>query len=234
MNNLLTQYRECYRLGSSQVEDILKRGIANCYGNPSDGVLVVGINPSDDNIRKDSDDYSFTLKDNVFNIERPKGLWKLFLNIFNAPDLRDKVGYLDLFPIRCTSQKEFDTRFKDELQLKVALLKVTQQEIERLRPKVIIILNKRSAAYWGALSKFVWMGYHLMPCMETDRLRMDTISGMRDGRVSPDLHTNLMGTKVIWYGLYDHRHIKNENKDYELEKDRATIRKWISKALLGL
>lgn len=231
MNELLPQYRECYKLGSEQVKDILNRGVANCYGNPSDGILVVGINPSDDKIRRDSDDYSFTLKDNVFTIEKPKGLWKLFLNIFNTQALRDKVGYLDLFPIRCTSQREFDIRFKDEIGLKVALLKVTQQEIERLRPKVILILNKRSAAYWGALSKFVWMGYKLMPSIETERIRKDTIIGMRDGRILLDLQTNLIGTKVIWYGLYDHRHIKNENKVGELEKDLSTILKWISEAV---
>lgn len=224
MNELLPQYRECYKLGSDQVKDILDRGIANCYGNPSDGILVVGINPSDDKIRNDSDDYSFTLKDNVFPIVNPKGMWQLFLKIFNTQDLRNKVAYLDLFPIRCTSQREFEIKFKDEIELKVALLKVTQQEIERLRPKVILILNKHSDAYWGALSKFVWMGYRLMPCIETDRIHLKTIIGMREGRIMPKLQTNLIGTKVIWYGLYDHRHIKAE----ELEKDLSIIRKWIS------
>ncbi|MCC8117734.1 MAG: hypothetical protein LIP09_03175 [Bacteroidales bacterium] len=234
MNELLAQYRECYKLGSNQVKDILNRGIANCYGNPSNGVLVVGINPSDDKIRRDSDDYSFTLKDNVFTIEKPKGLWKLFLKIFNTQALRDKVGYLDLFPIRCTSQKEFDIRFKNEIQLKVALLKVTQQEIERLKPKVILILNNGSEAYWGVLPKFVWMGYQFTSYIEFGRIRLDIITGMREERILPELQTNLIGTKVIWYGLYDHRHIKDKNKDKELENDRATITKWISESLYGL
>ncbi len=70
-----------------------------------------------------------------------------------------------------------------------------------------------------------------MPSIETERIRKDTIIGMRDGRILLDLQTNLIGTKVIWYGLYDHRHIKEENKDQKLEKDRATITKWISEAL---
>ena len=56
-------------------------------------------------------------------------------------------------------QREFE-KFVP-LELKAELLRVTQFELERLRPKLIIHANKTSSFYYGTDPVFPWMGYDL-------------------------------------------------------------------------
>lgn len=75
---------------------------------------------------------------------------------------RGEVAYLDLFPIRMTSQKDFMKDNIIPISLKVALLEVTISAIEELAPRLIINPNKGSSVYWGLNKNKPWMGYNMI------------------------------------------------------------------------
>lgn len=79
--------------------------------------------------------------------------WKSNLASYDA-------GYIDLFPLRVTKQKHEFEKYVP-LELKAEILRVTQRELERLQPHLIIHANKSSAFYYGTNPDAPWMGYDL-------------------------------------------------------------------------
>ena len=71
------------------------------------------------------------------------------------------TAYLDLLPLRMTKQDGFMRDDVISVALKADLLRITQQQIESISPKIIINPNMGSKVYWGLNDKFSWMGYDM-------------------------------------------------------------------------
>jgi len=125
------------------------------------------------------------------------------------------VSYIDLFYFRNTEQNIL-SEYYNEKQLGIDFLakqlKVTQKIVEWIAPKVILVMNKGSWAFWGKNPKPIWMGYemHLL----NDALQFGElyeISGLKPNieRIVPEIkRSNLIGTKV-----YFSRHLGRVSND---------------------
>lgn len=129
------------------LNEILRRGLWLCSNNPTGEILLSGVNPSFDG-REKVEPCPFS--------ECTGRYWNLWIKNF----AQYKAGYIDLFPLRVTKQQHEFEKFVP-LELKAELLRVTQFELERLRPKLIIHANKTSSFYYGTDPESPWMGYDL-------------------------------------------------------------------------
>lgn len=138
---------ESWKKRYPELEDILKRGFWLCIGNKGGGILLSGVNPSFDGKEKAEPIPFHDCSGRYWN------LWKRNLAFYDA-------GYIDLFPLRVTKQKHEFEKYVP-LKLKAEILRVTQRELERLKPQLIIHANKSSAFYYGTKPDAPWMGYDL-------------------------------------------------------------------------
>lgn len=126
-------------------------------------ILVTGINPSarqkDSEFEKKGFRYHEVQHDSYYAEIKKKLL---------GDALNDKTGYLDLFAVRETVQSRMSRFIKHPVGLSFIAehLAITQKEIERLHPQLIIVKNKGSWMFWGfdarpTADKWtnVWMGY---------------------------------------------------------------------------
>lgn len=185
----------------------LKRGICLCVGNPTGGVLITGINPSRTIDAKDGD-FVYTFKNVATPHKGRIGYWHQKYN-FVGESLIDKTAYLDLLPLCYTNQNGLEYLLWNNIQLRAALVSITQREIEtNIKPTLIIVANKQSSYYWGK-GESMWMGYEMNPISADweKELELYQITGFKKGnRLNPDLkETNLKGTLILFYGMYDER-----------------------------
>lgn len=160
----------------TMLETILQRGFWICLDNPIGGILLVGVNPSFDG-EKEAKNCSLN-ECHDFGRCRHWDRWK-----DNLRDIikENRVSYIDLFPLRVTKQKHEFERFVP-LELKAELLRKTQLEIERLRPRLIIHANTASMFYYGLNHDNPWMGYDLekkdLPLELKDKGELYIINGL--------------------------------------------------------
>ena len=79
----------------------------------------------------------------------------------------NQFGHIDLLPIHSPNEADFLNKYRGkeespEFKRFVALLKITQEFIEELRPKLIVYSNASTRYLWG-WPKGEWMGYILEP-----------------------------------------------------------------------
>lgn len=174
--------------------EILDRGICYAENNPVNEILFTCINPAFNQKKSNKGILpTFTFADADQKIR----YWKRLHTIVG--DLLPKTAYLDLFPLIETSQKKFEKTVP--LELKKPLLIITQKEIERIKPKLIIVGNRASRAYWGAIKKYSWMGYKFeeieSPLKDKDVV-VYRIVGLRDDNEKISSETCLQGTVVVF------------------------------------
>lgn len=145
-------------------------------------------------------------------------------------DLNGKAGYLDLFAVRETVQKRMSRFIKHPIGLSFVAehLAITQKEIERLRPRLIIVKNKGSWMFWGldagqTAGKWtnVWMGYTFDQISGYEDVagrpwKVRRITGLLDtpDRVGKEIReTCLVGTIVLF----------TSHLQYLKKEDRPTI-----------
>ncbi len=138
------------RVIPSSLREILDRGFWLCVDNPQGGLLLTGVNPSNGE----------GAPGNCAFRDCRGTYWKPWTTNLQHAISQNKAGYVDLFPLRVSKQKAEFERFVPQ-ELKAAILRVTQAEIERLEPQLIIHANKASAFYYGTVTKHPWMGYDL-------------------------------------------------------------------------
>lgn len=202
-------------------KSILQQGLW-CCKNPEDthgGILIAGINPSypEDRAAEPVDcEFKCTEDEEGRNYWRTKHDMVRGLNIPTA--------YIDLFPLRITKQRKMMNDGVIPLDLKVALLQVTQQCIEAIHPRLIINPNMSSSVYWGLNDRFSWMGYDMEPVDNpTGKGQLYIIRGIKgkDDVICPGMDTNLKGTYFLQYKYHDgYRVLKREqflnSKDVEV------------------
>ena len=119
--------------------------------------------------------------------------------------------------------------------LKSHLLKVTQQAIEELHPKVIIHANKTSGFYWGTVQINPWMGYVSESVLDSKYDIPDGIRKLWSPAIDIRIITGINNTKnSIWqspsqlvgsntylviYKQLGFKYIKDPLKDRKVFKD---------------
>jgi hypothetical protein len=194
----------------NQLPNFIKdRGFVFSENNTQKDILITGINPS---FREGAElgnscfDFQLTLKE-----EKYDNYWgpikKMVFDPENLIDVREKSAYLDIFYFREKDQNKLKKEIlksNNGIQFLVEQLKITQQTIENIiKPKLIIVKNKESAAYWGKLSEqgVIWMGYKLDFVKSYISGDLYEISGFINSneRISPEIiETNLKGSLILF------------------------------------
>lgn len=220
--SLAEKYYEAVN-NTSLGKELLKgteRGLCICANNPSNGILITGINPSG---KDDSPNFAFSFRDSIEDALKDKKQrhWRDKAEEYtgNNPNVIDelKMAYLDLFPFHKGKQAEFMSKIKgseNDFQRKV--IEVTQSEIEDyIHPRLIIHANASTSYYWGLDKKSVWMGYNLVSLDSSeipDELeslvgRLFRIRGFKTDadRINSEKYnkTNLEGSLFLRHGLYN-------------------------------
>ena len=188
---------------------VKERGFCFSENDMAKNVLITGFNPS----FRSTDVINFQSFNFKHILEDPKwdnywgSLKKIIYDPLSNIDLRSQTAYLDIFYFRERTQILFKNEIlksKEGIHFAVEQLKLTQYIVENIiKPKIIIVKNKESAAYWGkyANNGIVWMGYQLehldnMPCGDLYK-----ISGLINSseRVLPEIQeTNLIDSKILF------------------------------------
>lgn len=188
---------------------IKERGFSYSENFTAKNVLITGFNPSfrsSDNIGNQSFDFQHILNDDKWD-----NYWGSLKKIIHDPlsniDLRSQTAYLDIFYFREMTQSLFKNEIlksKEGIQFAVDQLRLTQYVIESIiNPKIIIVKNRESSAYWGryASNGIIWMGYHLDYVENLTCGDVYKIKGLIDSseRISPEIHiTNLIDSKILF------------------------------------
>lgn len=250
---------------SDKIVEILDRkwAVSNDLENGigRNGVVITGINPSYDPKYEGPQYYSFSSACNRI-VELESGIvhrkywkikeqyWIIAKDLFYDNVLSRNIGFVDLFPIRCTDQKDFEHfDFTDtEKILKRNLLQVTQQEIEKLSPRLIVHANKRSGFYWGIDRSKPWMGYEFGDINDSEIQNKEQISSLlsrnkeieariitgksHDDRVicknKEQVSSLANHTIVLFYCQLGYQQLSNERR----QKDKAFFRELFE--LLGV
>lgn len=196
--------------------EFVKEGIAFCYNNPSQGILLTGINPSG----KGGGTVFYTFRE-AKDIP-PSRYWEHKKNqlVGDYGWLIDNMAYLDLFPYFESCQDRFLEAIRPHIDFQVKVLEITQRIIEEyIKPRLIIAANDTAAFYWGFRPNTTWLGYDFIKvddvpeCLKNTKIRLYRINptnGYRNAsdRVGQDrYHTsNIRGAYFIPYAMYDDRH----------------------------
>lgn len=220
MKSLLQQFKEVLKDEAFQTENA-EFGHMLCIpnNNPSGNILLVGLNPSRGKANE---------QDNIPFKSFTGRHWNPILDLVGS--LVDETAYLDLFPLRMTEQsafEQFDTDFR------ARVLEVTQKEIERLKPKLIIHLNAGSKYYWGPNG---WMGYSfektsLPPIHGRFLYRIAGFNPACNHRINPQITvSNLVGSYIYFYRMLTSRFEKNLCVEDRLNhNDLETVWSWVKK-----
>lgn len=179
--------------------------IINPFFKPNSDVLVVGMNPSGSGNTFDMHVFADCHGD----------FWKPIHEMLGKFDAR--AGYIDLLPIRNGNQKSIE---KTNPNFRGPLIGITQQYIEKMQPKLIILANLSAQFYFGLneriWQKGIWMGYQGEKIskenhpLEGTKKRWDLyrITGLRDETDDNKNHrinfriidkTNLANTYILFY-----------------------------------
>ncbi len=195
---------------------VKERGFVFSENQIEKDILITGFNPSflENEKEKREDEKgkidSFNFHD-VLRAKKPgkyfSSLKKLIFDPGNNIDLINRTAYVDIFYFREKNQSSFKKDILKSpagIRFAVDQLNLTQHAIEDvIKPKVIIVKNKESAAYWGKLASkgLIWMGYQLdfidnLLCGELFK-----ISGLLNSpeRIAPEItDTNLKDSLVLF------------------------------------
>ena len=147
---------ENYRLATIKYKEQYGFCIVSNPDAKKEGILLVGMNPSDSGDHRDYVDYRRCRKIAEGGSGDPSSFWGPKHEMMGKYD--KYVNYIDLLPIRLTKQYDVD---KIDHNYRARLLEITQQHIEEIKPKLIILANSSALYYWGRNTDAVWMGYQL-------------------------------------------------------------------------
>lgn len=207
--------------------EFTNHGISMCCNSDDTigGILISGINPGYNDKLPNGVFYSFveTMQDE--DLYRRSSYWRnKERQLYNKDySLLKKTAYVDLFPYAQSKQKQFMKDVESNRKFQVETLEITIEEIERIRPRLVIAANTSTSYYWG-ISDATWLGYNLqkvnrdeMPqSIRNTKLRLYRIVGGtgykkiegKDYRVGQNKYkkSHLLGAYFIKYGQYDERH----------------------------
>lgn len=146
---------------------------------------------------------------------------KMLVDEEKGINLIGRVDYLDIFHFKEQNQKFLTTdilkKQSDGIDFIRRELNLTQHIIEEnIQPKLILVKNAESSAYWGKRPNCVWMGYQFEHLQEFPCGELCQIVGLQDSneRIAPEItKTKLIGTRVLF---------SNHINQYTETKERPT------------
>ncbi len=197
-------------------------------------LLITGINPSfkegQINNCKDHGDARLNFYPENWINDKGKKYWNTYFGpiwkMLNDEEkhicLMDRFDYLDLFNFKERNQKVLSKKIvnkKEGIQFAIDELNLTQHIIEDIiKPKLILVKNKESWAYWGKLKEegLIWMGYDFEKIRDYTCGELFKINGLIDSkdRVACEItneNTCLKGTYVL-FSKHINQYTKREER----------------------
>lgn len=171
-------------------------------------ILITGINPSYRE-GKPIGPLPCPIED-IWKNKKHDNYWSPIIKMLNDGeiDLRNKADYLDIFYFREQDQRLLNDKILSSpngVRFVADQLNLTMHIIEEVvKPKLIIIKNKESWAYFGKLFKekgWVWMGYQFEHILNLECGELCRIKGLLESqeRIAPEIkQTNLIGTFALF------------------------------------
>lgn len=200
---------------------IKERGFDYSENTEQKDILITGFNPSFNPLESKNKHFNFS--DFVYKRVSNSRYWQPIIKMIYSDDidLRADTAYLDLFYFREKEEAFFKKSILNTpngIRFVIDQLNLTQHIIEDIvKPKVIIVKNKESSAYWGKLAKdkgIIWMGYELEPLESLVCGELFRITGLLDSkeRIAPEItNTNLKNTLVL-FTVHINQYTKKEKK----------------------
>lgn len=218
--------------------EFIKKGMAFCYDNPSDGILLTGINPSGNG----GENVFYTFREAIQDSSSPYWRHKKKQLVGDYGWLIDQMAYLDLFPYFESSQKKFQETIRPHIDFQVKVLEISQKIIEEyIKPRLIVAANDTAVFYWGFRPDTTWMGYDFIKvnevpeCMKNTKIQLYRINpenGFRNDsdRIGQDnYHTsNINGAYFIPYAMYDDRHYSSCPEKFLTPEIMIELLDWIN------
>ena len=189
-------------------ESIKERGYAFFDNREKKDLLITGFNPS---FREGESKGNICLPTTeILRDTHHDNYWSRVRKMLHDQeiDLRSRATYLDIFYFRETGQtflKSKLLRKPEGIRFIVDQLNLTMHTIEEvIQPKVIVVKNKESSAYFGKEADtrgWIWMGYALKQTCNTFCGEVWEIKGLIDSpeRIAPEItQTSLVGTLVLF------------------------------------
>jgi len=196
----------------AELNCILQRNFIFSEVQPCD-ILILGINPSDDKTNIPSS----------FKFSNSKGVYfNKFHKIANAIDPTSKYifDYLDVFCFRETHQSNISIFLKNSVGVSFLCehLTITQNIIEELKPKLIIVFNKLAGNFLGVNAKKVgsdytniWLGYEFF---EPENYNCKIIAGFKNS--NERINKNITASSLIGTPVYFSKYL-GRSKNIEIE-----------------
>ena len=211
LNDKISQIFEEAKLNikDPNLKSIVDRNFVSSIIDMKADVLICGINPSFRAIETNLNSYSFDF--NHLENDRYFGKFHDLVKVH-----KDKLAftYTDMFYQRHTEQKEIAGFYseKEGIEFLCRQLIVTQEMVEQLKPKLILVFNKQAANFWGLnyqdrenIMGNVWLGYEFE---NTEIENLYRITGLLESkeRLNSGLKaTNLIGTLVYFSKFISYR-----------------------------
>lgn len=189
-------------------ESIKERGYAFFDNREKKDLLITGFNPS---FRECESKGNICLPTTeILRDTHHDNYWSRVRKMLHDQeiDLRSQATYLDIFYFREMKQtflKNKLLRKPEGIRFIVDQLNLTMHTIEEvIQPKVIVVKNKESSAYFGKEVKtrgWIWMGYALEETCNTFCGKVYKITGLINSpkRIAPEItQTSLVGTLVLF------------------------------------
>jgi len=188
--------------------------------NPKD-ILITGFNASfrnGEDINIHSFDFQTILNGPWDNYWGP--LKKMIYDTDSNIDLRYNSAYLDIFYFR---EKE-QTFLKDQIlksqagiRFVIDQINLTQHTIEDIiKPKIIVVKNKESVAYWGKLANegIIWMGYELEHIQNMVCGELYKITGLINSteRIAPEFTNTNLENSLVLFTQHINQYTANEKR----------------------
>ena len=201
--------------------------------NEQKDILITGFNPS---FREGEPNGVFHGSiSEIWYKEKYDNYWGPIKKMINDEDvdLRDQTDYLDIFYFREQEQRFLNDKIlgsTNGIKFVVDQLNLTMHIIEEIvKPKLLIIKNKESWAYFGKLfdeKGWVWMGYqfeHIQNMACGELCRANGLLNSKE-RIAPEFqNTNLMGSFVLFTKHINQYTAVNERPTPQILK---TILEW--------
>lgn len=203
--------------------EVVKRGFHVSQNEAQKDILITGINPS---FRKGEKEIS--IKDFYsFELEKINEEWDPYWSplkriLFNKEnvDFREITAYVDIFSFREQNQnflrKEI-LKSDGGIEFISNQLALTQRTIEEIiKPKVIIVKNKESAAYWGKYANegMIWMGYDFEKIEDCNAGEIYRINGFVNSpdRIKNELKESNLKNSIVLFSHHINQYTKREKR----------------------
>lgn len=205
---------------SALPSQIRERGFDYSKNDCPKDILITGINPSFDPSEAPNKSYDFRAI--LFDRVPYSRYWLPVKKMVHGDirDLRMESAYLDLFYFREQAQDFLRNEIIPNpagIPFLVDQLNLTQHIIEDIiKPKVIIVANKESAAYWGKLADegIIWMGYDLRFVKTLNTGELYRVAGLLDSsqRIGPEFKETSIKDSLILFSQHINQFTPSEKR----------------------